>query len=124
MNARSDGWVGQGETTPSITTKRWHVVDVMVHQTTNDDEAEMDNCGAVECEVVEAEKNDGFSILLINTSIWDIKKRNTCRASGGRRSKARFGKKWRNAFPGFPLRAVSHADIICCAFTEICTVCT
>ena len=69
MNARSDGWVGQGETAPSITTKWWHVVDVMVHQTTNDDEAEMDNCGAVGCEVVEAEKNDGFSILLINTSI-------------------------------------------------------
>jgi hypothetical protein len=69
MNARSDGWVGQGETTPSITTKRWHVVDVMVHQITNDDETEMDNCGAVGCEVVEAEKNDGFSILLINTSI-------------------------------------------------------
>jgi hypothetical protein len=56
MNARSDGWVGQGETTPSITTKQWHVVDVMVHQTTNDDETEMDNCGAVGCEVVEAEK--------------------------------------------------------------------
>jgi hypothetical protein len=56
MNARSDGWVGQGETTPSITTKWWHVLDViMVHQTTNDDEAEMDNCGAVGCEVVEAE---------------------------------------------------------------------
>jgi hypothetical protein len=28
----------------------------VVHQTTNDDEAEMDNCGAVGCEVVEAEK--------------------------------------------------------------------
>ena len=48
--------LAKGETTPSITTKWWHVVDVMVHQTTNDDEAEMDNCGAVGCEVVEAEK--------------------------------------------------------------------
>jgi hypothetical protein len=56
MNARSNGWVGKGKTPPSITTKQWHVVDVMVHQTTNDDESEMDNCGAVGCEVEEAEK--------------------------------------------------------------------
>jgi hypothetical protein len=76
MNARRDGWVGQGETTPSITTKRWHVVDVMVHRTTNDYETEIDNCGADGCEVVEAEKkNDGFSILLINTSIEDVSKK-------------------------------------------------
>jgi hypothetical protein len=24
-----------------------------------------------------------------------------------------------DVFPGFPLKAMSHADIICCAFTEI-----
>jgi hypothetical protein len=26
-------------------------------------------------------------------------------------------------FPGFPQKAMSHADIICCAFTEIFSAC-
>jgi hypothetical protein len=45
---------------------------------------------------------------------------NTCQAWRGRRSKTSFPKVGGNAFPGFPLKAMSHADIICCAFTEIC----
>jgi hypothetical protein len=33
--------------------------------------------------------------------------------------KTRFGKIAENVFPGFPLKAMSHADIICCALTSL-----
>jgi hypothetical protein len=58
----------------------------------------------------------GF-ILLKYKYIGCITKRNTCRAWRGRRSKTRFGKNEGNVFPGFPPKAVSLADIICCALT-------
>jgi hypothetical protein len=100
-------------------------IDVMADKnrctgtTTNDDNTEIDNCGADGCEVVEAEKKmTGFYFNKI--SIGCITKRNTCRAWRGRRSKSWFRKIEENVFPGFPLKAMSHADIIfCCAFTEI-----
>jgi hypothetical protein len=46
-----------------------------------------------------------------------ITKRSTCGAWRGRHSKTRFRKIEGNIFPRFPLKAMSHADIICCALT-------
>jgi hypothetical protein len=49
-----------------------------------------------------------------------IKKGSTCHAWRGRRSKALKNKNSQiegKQFPGFPLKAMSHADIICCALT-------
>ena len=76
------------------------------------------NLGAL----VEAQETyDGFLMWKFNIQKKDIgyiKIRSTCRAWIGRRSKPGFYKKDGNVFPGFPQEAMSHADIICCAFTE------
>jgi hypothetical protein len=79
----------------------------------------IDNWGADGCEVVEAEKKmTGFYFnKQFKHGGGCVPKRITCRAWRGRRSKTGFHKIEGNVFPGFPLKAMSHADIICCALT-------
>jgi hypothetical protein len=86
--------------------------------TTNEEETKIDNCGTEGCEVVEAEKKVmGFYFNKQFKHEACIPKRSTCRAWRGRHSKTGFRKIEGNVFPGFPLKEVSHADIICCALT-------
>jgi hypothetical protein len=69
--------------------------------------------------VVEAEKKMTGSIFIYNSRIQDITKRSTCRGGRGRRSETRFRKIEGEIFPGFPLRAMSHADVIYGALNEM-----
>ena len=94
----------------------------------------IENCGADGCESVancgadgcdgsgSREKNDGFYFNIQCKNIGCIAKRSTCQAGRGRRSETRFRKIEGGVCPGFPLRAMSHADVISGALTEICTV--
>ena len=75
------------------------------------------NCGADGCDGSGSrEKNDGF-YFNIQYKHMMYKKRSTCRAGRGRRSETRFRKIEGEVCPGFPLRAMSHADVISGALT-------
>jgi hypothetical protein len=78
------------------------------------------NCGADGCDGSGSrEKNGGFYFNIQYKNRGCITKRSTCRGGRGRRSETRFRKIKGEIFPGFPLRAMSHADFIYGALTEI-----
>jgi hypothetical protein len=78
----------------------------------------IENCGADGCDGSgSSEKNDGFYFNIQYKHRGWITKRSTCQAGKGRRLETRFRKIEGEVCPGFPLRAMSHADVISGALT-------